>query len=144
MKVRDILHAKGSRVATMRPETGVDTVIHRLRLDHIGAVVISTDGATIAGILSERDIVYGLVEHGAGLLEMTAADVMTREVVTCAPQDGIRDVMRKMTHSRIRHVPVVENGKLAGIVSIGDMVKHRLEEAEMEATVLREAYIAAH
>jgi CBS domain-containing protein len=144
MKVENILKGKGYRVATMRPEAAIDTVIHRMRLDRIGAIVVSSDGSTIEGILSERDIVYGLVEHGAGLLKMTAADVMTHEVVTCRPQDSIKDVMSKMTHRRIRHVPVVEHGELAGIVSIGDVVKHRLEEAELEATVLREAYIAAH
>ena len=144
MKVEDILKAKSHRVATMRPESAIDTVIHRMRLDRIGAIVISRDGSTIEGILSERDIVYGLVEHGAGLLKMTAADVMTHEVITCRLQDTIKDVMSKMTHRRIRHVPVVEHGELAGIVSIGDVVKHRLEEAELETTVLREAYIAAH
>jgi CBS domain-containing protein len=144
MKVEDILKAKSHRVATMRPESAIDTVIHRMRLDRIGAIVISRDGSTIEGILSERDIVYGLVEHGGGLLKMTAADVMTHEVITCRLQDTIKDVMSKMTHRRIRHVPVVEHGELAGIVSIGDVVKHRLEEAELETTVLREAYIAAH
>jgi CBS domain-containing protein len=128
----------------MRPDASIDTVVHRMRLDRIGAVVISTDGRTIEGILSERDIVYGLVEHGASLLQKTAADLMTREVITCRAPDPIKDVMAKMTHSRIRHVPVVENGKLAGIVSIGDIVKHRLSEAELEASVLREAYIATH
>src|SRR5262245_65808582 len=144
MKVQDLLSERGNRVATMRPDASVDTVVHRLRLDRIGAVIISTDGRTIEGILSERDIVYGLVEHGAALLQMRAADLMTHEVVTCRAQDPIKEVMAKMTHSRIRHVPVVENGKLTGIVSIGDIVKHRLTEAELEATVLREAYIAAH
>jgi CBS domain-containing protein len=144
MKVEDILKAKGYRVATMRPESAIDTVIHRLRLDRIGAIVISSDGRTIEGILSERDIVYGLVEHGVGLLTMRAADVMTHEVVTCRLEDSIKDVMLKMTHRRVRHVPVLERGELAGIISIGDVVKHRLEEVELEATVLREAYIAAH
>jgi CBS domain-containing protein len=144
MNVEAILKAERPRVATMRPESAIDTVIHRMRLDRIGAIVISSDGSTIEGILSERDIVYGLVEHGAGLLKMTAADVMTHEVITCRLQDTIKDVMSKMTHRRIRHVPVLENGELAGIVSIGDVVKHRLEEAELESTVLREAYIAAH
>jgi CBS domain-containing protein len=144
MKVQDILSEKGNRVATMRPDASIDTVVHRLRLDRIGAVVISTDGLTIDGILSERDIVYGLVEHGAALLQKRAADIMTHEVVTCRVEDAIKEVMAKMTHSRIRHVPVVENGRLAGIVSIGDVVKHRLSEAELEASVLREAYIATH
>lgn len=144
MKVQDILSEKGNRVATMRPDASIDTVVHRLRMDRIGAIVISTDGRRIEGLLSERDIVYGLVEHGAALLEKTAADVMMHEVVTCRAQDALKDVMAKMTHSRVRHVPVVENGMLMGIVSIGDIVKHRLSEAELEASVLREAYIAAH
>jgi CBS domain-containing protein len=144
MKVQDILSEKGNRVATMRPEASIDTVAHRLRMDRIGAVVISTDGRRIEGLLSERDIVYGLVEHGAALLEKTAADIMMHEVVTCRAQDALKDVMAKMTHSRVRHVPVVENGMLMGIVSIGDIVKHRMSEAELEASVLREAYIAAH
>lgn len=144
MKVQDILNAKGRRVATMRPESTIETVIHRLRLERIGAIIISTDGSTIEGMLSERDIVHGLVEHGAGLLKMTAGDVMTHEVATCAAQDGIREVMAKMTHRRVRHVPVLEGHELIGIVSIGDIVKHRLDEVEMEATVLREAYIATH
>jgi CBS domain-containing protein len=144
MKVQDILSGKGNRVATMRPDASIDTVVHRLRLDRIGAVVVSTDGRTIEGILSARDIVYGLVEHGAALLAKTAADIMTHEVITCRVEDAIKDVMAKMTHSRVRHVPVLENGKLAGIVSIGDIVKHRLSDAELEAAVLREAYIAAH
>jgi CBS domain-containing protein len=144
MQVAEILRAKGNRVITMRPETPVSTVIHRFKLDRIGAVVISADGSHIDGLLSERDIVLGLIEHGAGLLQRRAADVMVREVATCAPADSIKQLMAKMTHGRIRHVPVVENGKLAGIVSIGDVVKYRLQEAELEATVLRDAYIAAH
>jgi CBS domain-containing protein len=144
MQVAEILRAKGNRVITMRPETPVSTVIHRFKLDHIGAVVISTDGNRIDGLLSERDIVLGLIEHGAGLLQRQAGEVMVREVATCTPADSIKQLMAKMTHGRIRHLPVVENGKLAGIVSIGDVVKYRLQEAELEATVLREAYIAAH
>ena len=144
MKVQDILSEQGTRVATMRPDASIDTVVHRMRLDRIGAVVISTDGRTIEGLLTERDIVYGLVEHGAALLAKTAAGVMMREVITCRAEDPIKDVMAKMTHSRIRHVPVTDNGELAGIVSIGDIVKHRLSEAELEASVLREAYIATH
>lgn len=144
MKVQSILKSKGTRVVTMRPEASINTIIHRLKLERIGAIVISTDGTRIEGILSERDIVNGLVEYGGDLLQARAADIMIQEVITCAPDDGIKDVMVKMTHSRIRHVPVVEGGRLAGIISIGDLVKHRLEEVELEATVLREAYIASH
>ncbi len=143
MKVAAILKAKGSRVATMRPEASLITVIHRLKLERIGAIIISTDGKTIAGIISERDIVVALAERGGEMLHMKAGDLMTREVITCAPQDSVRDIMAKMTNRHIRHLPVVEDGKLSGIISIGDVVKNRLEETELEAGVLRDAYIAA-
>src|SRR5262245_63509832 len=101
MKVEDILKAKGHRVATMRPESAIDTVIHRMRLERIGAVVISSDGSTIEGILSERDIVYGLVEHGGALLKMRASDVMTHEVVTCRAGDSVKEVMVKLKYEHI-------------------------------------------
>jgi len=142
MKVADILKSKGASVVTMRPESPITSVIQRLRLERIGAVVISSDGETIQGIVSERDIVYALGERGAELLTLRASDIMSRDVVTCAPDDQIRQVMARMTHRRVRHVPVLESGRLAGIVSIGDVVKNRLEEVEMEATVLRDAYMA--
>jgi CBS domain-containing protein len=144
MNVDAILDAKGRRVVTMRPSSSLTTVIHRLKQERIGAMVLSEDGETIAGILSERDIVSGLAERGRDLLDGKAADIMTREVITCGPGDSLKQVMAKMTHSRVRHVPVVQDGKLIGLISIGDVVKHRLQEAELETTVLREAYIAAH
>jgi CBS domain-containing protein len=144
MKVDSILKSKGNRVVTMRPEASIATVVHRLKIERIGAVVISADGSTISGILSERDVLHGLAEHGAEVLRTKAADLMTREVVTCAPDDSIRQIMGKMTSRRIRHLPVVEDGKLCGMISIGDVVKNRVEEVELEATVLREAYIAMH
>ncbi|MEA2779360.1 MAG: hypothetical protein QOK29_904 [Rhodospirillaceae bacterium] len=142
MKVDAILKEKGGRVVTIRPETPVDLAIRRMKLERIGAVVVSQDGDTIAGILSERDIVYGFVEHGIGLLQLKAADLMTHEVLICSRQDSIQSIMSRMTHSRVRHLPVVENGQLCGIVSIGDAVKHRLAEVELEANVLRDAYLA--
>ena len=144
MNVDAILKKKGRRVITMRPDSPLTTVIRRMRLEHIGAIILSDDGESIAGILSERDVVNGLVERGAGLLDCKAADIMTHEVITCAPSDNLKQVMVKMTNSRIRHVPVIQDNQLAGIISIGDVVKHRLEEVEMETTVLREAYLAAH
>ena len=144
MNVEAILKGKGRRVITMRPNSPLATVIRRMRLEHIGAVILSEDGEAIEGILSERDVVNGLVERGADLLDCKAADIMTREVITCAPSDNLKQVMLKMTNKRIRHVPVLQDGHLAGIISIGDVVKHRLEEAELESTVLRDAYLAAH
>ena len=142
MKVASILSSKGGRVVTMRPDSSITSVIQRMKLERIGAIVISADGEKIDGIVSERDIVYGLADQHAGFLSLKVSDVMTREVITCTPEDQIKQVMARMTHSRIRHVPVVDGGRLHGIVSIGDVVKNRLEEAELEATVLRDAYIA--
>jgi CBS domain-containing protein len=142
MKVDAILKEKGGRVVTVRPDTSIDTVIRRMKLDRIGAVVVSADGETIAGILSERDILYGLVEHGIALLGLKAADVMTHEVLTCSREDSVQSIMHRMTHRRVRHLPVIENGRLCGMISIGDAVKHRLGEVELEANVLRDAYLA--
>lgn len=146
MKVRGILDAKGRDVVTIRPDATIATAVHRLALERVGALVVSEDGIRIAGILSERDIVGALAGEGADLLSTGrhVADLMTRHVVTCGPDDTVKQLMAEMTRRRIRHLPVVEGGRIAGIVSIGDVVKSRLEEVEMEATVLRDAYIAAH
>jgi CBS domain-containing protein len=144
MKVAEILKSKGTKVVTMRPGSTIDTVVHRMRLERIGAVIISPDGKSILGVLSERDILHALAEHGADLLRVKAEDLMTREVVTCSREDALQSVMVKMTQRRIRHLPVVEQGQLVGIVSIGDAVKGRLEEVELEASVLRDSYLATH
>ena len=146
MQVREILSAKGGRVVTIRPDATVATAVHRLALERVGALVVSEDGAAIAGILSERDIVAALAEQGAGVLavDLRVGDLMTKRVVTCRPEDQVKTVMAEMTRRRVRHLPVVENGRLVGIVSIGDIVKSRLEEMELETLVLRDAYIAAH
>ncbi len=138
MKVRDMLAAKGDRVATVRPDATIETALHRLKLEHAGALVVSEDGERVGGILSERDIVRGLPEHGAALLEMKISEIMTRSVKTCGPDETVQDLMREMTRSRFRHMPVVSDNKLSGIISIGDVVKHRLEELETEAHVLRD------
>jgi CBS domain-containing protein len=144
MKVRSILRTKGASVATTAPDTTLSTVVWELKVKGIGALVVSEDGATVLGLISERDIVQGLAEHGAALLGMRVSQVMTRPVVTCTPEDSITRVMAQMTHHRARHLPVLEGGRLAGIVSVGDVVKHRLEELEMEANILREALIVSH
>ena len=144
MKIGDVLKRKGSGVVTMRSDSTIDTVVRRMRLERIGAVIISPDGKSVVGILSERDILHALAEHGTALLALKAEDLMTREVVTCSREDTLQSVMVKMTQRRIRHLPVVEQGQLAGIVSIGDAVKSRLEEVELEANVLRDSYLATH
>lgn len=142
MTVEQLLHAKGRSVVTVRPHETIDALVHRFKLEKIGAVVVSSDGERIEGMISERDVVRGLAEHGHALLDRHVSDEMTRQVVTCAPVDSLRDVMHKMTQHRIRHLPVTERSKLAGIISIGDVVKNRLEDMEMEANVLRDYIIA--
>ena len=146
MKVREILDAKGQGVVTIRSDATLSTAVHRLALERIGALVVSDDGLRVAGILSERDIVAGLARDGADLLAAgrRVAELMTRNVVTCGPDDTVKHLMAEMTRRRVRHLPVVVGDRLVGIVSIGDVVKSRLGEVELEADVLREAYIATH
>ena len=146
MKVREILDAKGRGVVTIRSDTTLSTAVHRLALERVGALVVSDDGARVDGILSERDVVAGLARDGADLLAAgrRVADLMTHNVITCGPDDTVKQLMAEMTRRRVRHLPVVVGDRLVGIVSIGDVVKSRLGEVELEATVLREAYIATH
>jgi CBS domain-containing protein len=138
MKVHAMLSAKGHEVATTLPETVISTVIRKLKLEGVGALVVSEDGDHVVGIISERDVVRGLAEHGAELLDMQVADLMTKNVKTCSPEDDLKHVMTEMTRSRIRHLPVTEDGRMCGIVSIGDVVKTRLDELETETNVLRD------
>ena len=138
MKVESMLAAKGDKVVTARPDATVATVIRMLKLEGIGALVVSEDGEVILGIISERDVVRALVDHGGEVLKVRVAELMTRSVKTCTPDANIKDVMAEMTRSRVRHLPVVLDGKLSGIISIGDVVKNRLEELETETSVLRD------
>lgn len=141
MKVQDILMNKGSVVETIRPDAKVLIAVHRMRMQNVGALVVSRNGERVDGVLSERDVVRGLTNHGADLLDMSVVAVMSRSVPTCSPADSLGMVMAQMTRTRNRHVPVVEDGRLCGIVSVGDVVKHRLEEMELETSVLRDAYL---
>jgi len=138
MNVDSILRTKGGEVVTTRPDVSIADIARLLHGRRIGAVVVLSEGGGIAGILSERDIVSGMAEHGEEVSRLTVGRLMTREVVTCAPGDTIRDVMTLMTHRRVRHVPVVEADRLVGIVSIGDVVKSRIEETEVEVDSLRD------
>ena len=141
MTVAHILQAKGREVLTARPETPIGDVARTLGERKVGAIVITDGNDRILGILSERDIVREIGRNGASALGKTAADLMTKSVKTCAESDSINKVMHKMTIGRFRHLPVETNGKLAGIVSIGDVVKRRMEEIEREAEDIR-SYIA--
>ena len=138
MQVKFILKNKGETVETIHATALIADVVDRLRNKRIGVLVVSQTGSDIAGIVSERDIVTGLAEQGIGLLDQRVETIMTREVKTCTPDDTIISVMELMTDRRIRHIPVLRDGVLAGIVSIGDAVKFRLQELETEATHLRD------
>lgn len=141
MDVASILRTKGSSVATAPPEATIADIAARLNAEKVGALIVSDDGDKVLGIISERDIVRGLADHGPGLLEKRADEMMTAEVFTCVPDDTTAELMAVMTERRIRHIPVLEDGQLCGIVSIGDVVKDRLDEIEREANALRD-YVA--
>jgi CBS domain-containing protein len=143
MHVRAILDSKGGNVVTAGPQETIATITERLDQHRIGAVVV-VEAEQVAGILSERDIVRGLAKHGAGVTALKAADLMTHPVRTCGLDDTIDTVMQVMTQRRFRHVPIVEDGKLLGIVSIGDVVKRRLELSEMEVSSLRQYVLEGH
>jgi CBS domain-containing protein len=138
MSVSAILNEKGGTVFTVRKETSIAEACAELARRRIGAIVITDDDGKVDGILSERDIVRRLAEHGPAVLQMTVGECMTAEVESCRREDSIVDVMTRMTHGRFRHFPVIENDRLAGLISIGDVVKHRIEEAEREAAQIRE------
>ncbi|HYL31748.1 MAG TPA: CBS domain-containing protein [Stellaceae bacterium] len=138
MNVEAILKAKGRDVATIAPDAAVSEAVRLLHGRGIGALVVSADGNRLDGIVSERDLVHALAQRGAVVLDLRVSELMTRRVVTCTPNDTIADLMAEMTQRRIRHLPVVDHGRLVGLVSIGDLVKNRLEEMEFETTSLRQ------
>jgi len=137
MLVGQIVATKGSKVVTTRPDATIAEVTALLRREKIGAVVVTEAGA-LCGIISERDLARGLANHGAKLLDMKVARLMTANVVTCSPDDGLATLMQQMTDGRFRHLPVVKDDKLIGIISIGDVVKHRLKELEAETHMLQD------
>lgn len=142
MNVETILRNKGNWIATIRPDATIADAVNMLHRERIGAIVVSEDGNSVDGILSERDIVIALAEQAADLLSRTVGEIMTRNVVTCDPGDTVGELMAEMTNRRVRHLPVVADGRLCGIVSIGDLVKNRLDEVEFEAQSLR-SFIAS-
>ena len=136
MRISDILRVKGDRVVTVAPETTVERLLGILAEHSIGAVVVSRDGTSVEGIVSERDIVRALARRGAAVLTEPVTAIHTTEVRTVAPESALSDVERLMTERRFRHVPVVADGGLHGIVSIGDVVKNRIDELEAERSSL--------
>ena len=140
MRITDVLRRKGDSVVTITPTETVRELLAALAGHRVGALVVSSDGRRVDGIVSERDVVRRLHSDGAGVLDRPVADIMTADVHTCDPYVTTDDLMSEMTRHRFRHVPVVVDGHLAGIVSIGDVVKYRLDELQSERDQLT-AYI---
>jgi CBS domain-containing protein len=138
MTVKTILSAKGSNVVSIEPNATLETAVRTLAEHRIGALLVLGPDRRVIGILSERDIVRTLAELGAAALAQPLAQVMTRRVVTCNPSETISVIMERMTAGKFRHVPVVEQDQVVGIVSIGDVVKYRLHEMEHESAALRD------
>jgi CBS domain-containing protein len=141
--VRAILTAKGFDVETIEPTVSIAAATKRLAERRIGALVVEGADDRVVGIISERDIVFALAEQGAGVLDEPVSLVMTRKVETCHLSETVASVMERMTAGKFRHVPVIENNRLAGIISIGDVVKHRLGEIEGETAALRDYILTA-
>jgi CBS domain-containing protein len=136
MRISDVLRVKGTEVVTVTADTTVRRLLAVLAEHRIGAVVVSADGTSIDGIASERDIARALAKRGAAVLSEPVTAIYTAEVFTVTPQTSIEEVMRMMTQHRVRHAPVVADGGLRGIVSIGDVVKTRIDELETERAAL--------
>lgn len=136
-KVSDVLKKKGDRVVTVSPQQSVASLVDVLTKNRVGAVPVVSQDGRLVGIVSERDIIRGISEHAEGLLTLSAEQLMTRDVKTCSPDDRLVDLMQVMTVQRFRHLPVVQNDALCGIVSIGDVVKQRLEEIQFEVESLQ-------
>ena len=140
MKIADVLRTKGTDVVTARPDSSVSELLALLAEHRIGAVVVSSGEGSIDGIVSERDVVRHLHRAGTGILDEPVSAIMTAEVHTCTEHDQVRDLAARMTERRVRHVPVVRDGRLLAVVSIGDVVKHRIDDLSAERDHL-EAYI---
>jgi CBS domain-containing protein len=136
MSISDVLHGKSNQVVKVVPTDTVLAAVTRLAEYRIGAVVVEDDWMRLAGIFSERDFVNATARYGAEALNFPVERLMTRRVITCRPSDRVETALGAMTMAKIRHLPVVDDGKLVGIVSIGDLVKHRLDEKALEANVL--------
>jgi CBS domain-containing protein len=142
MTVEAILKRKGQSVVTTGPTTGIKSAAELMREKNIAALMVMNGEATL-GIVTERDIVRAFARDGVAMGSKPVQDIMTTKLITGTPGDSVKHVMEVMTNKRIRHFPVYQDGKLAGLVSIGDVVRHRLQDLELEKNVLRDAYIAA-
>ena len=143
MQVSEILAAKGDRVITIASAASVGDVASTLRREGIGAAVVKSEGKDMAGIISERDIVASLADHGPAALEMHAADLMNRSVITCTPESSTQEIMEQMLMGQIRHLPVVKGDALVGMISVGDVVKAVLSELKWMTKVLQDQVVTA-
>jgi CBS domain-containing protein len=142
MSIEGILRQKGTEVTTIDPDASIKRAADWLRLKNIGALVV-TSGQAVLGLISEREIVHALSHYGDAAASMPVKEIMRHRVITVSQDESVDRVMKLMTRHRVRHMPVLHDGKLAGIISIGDVVKHRLGDLELETNVLRDAYIVA-
>ena len=142
MTIESILRRKGTEVTTIAPEASIKRAADWLRAKNIGALVVTNQDAII-GLISEREIVHAFSRYGEAAGSMLVKEVMQYGVTTVSPDESVNRVMNLMTHHRVRHMPVLRSGKLVGIISIGDVVKYRLEDLELETSVLRDVYNAA-
>jgi CBS domain-containing protein len=143
MNVSIILAGKGREIVTIEPNASLTDAVHLLADKRIGAALILGADRRIAGIISERDIVRALAERGAAALEEPVSRTMTRKVETCTESEGVANIMERMTAGKFRHMPVVDQGRLVGIVSIGDIVKHRVQEMERDSVAMRDYILTA-
>jgi CBS domain-containing protein len=142
MTVETILRQKGTEVSTIEPEASIRRAADWLRVKNIGALVV-TSGKVVLGLISEREIVHAFSRYGEAAGSMPVKEIMRHGVTTISPEDSVDRVMKLMTRHRLRHMPVLRDGKLAGVISVGDVVKYRLDDLELETNILRDAYIAA-
>ena len=138
MNVETILRKKGDTVIAVDPDDAVSEVVQILTTNRIGATLVRDATGAVVGIISERDIVRGIAQHSTNCLDMVVRDFMTSPVISCAPSDNIDEIMELMTERRIRHLPVVDDDKLIGVISIGDVVKQRISDIEHESEALRQ------
>src|SRR6476660_7552474 len=141
MTVASILKQKGADVATISPDADIKSAADWLHAKNIGALLVVSDDA-ILGLISERDIVHAFSRYGEAVASVPVKNIMSQTLIAVVPEDDLNHVMRLMTRHRVRHMPVLRDRKLAGIISIGDVVKHRLDDMELEANVLRDVYVA--
>ncbi len=142
MNVASILSAKGNTVEVVGPDTPVTVAVHRMATRNIGSLVVVGPDDQLVGVVGERDVVRAVEHHGAQFPSLRVRDIVNTAMATCAVNDDISEVMRRMTATRSRHMPVLEGGQVVGLISIGDVVKHRLGELELETHVLRDVYLS--